>query len=548
MQNHVDRLFSGLPPSAFRCTQGDGVRIVCAGEVRPPHGWSEHWGAIAVTTNPKTQQWLSTQTFSDTSAFVLVADIADDEQFEAVVRLGEHLCEHPDVAPPTFLLPLASTQPGAVHADEEATAGGVPRSRVLDRIESLLVNSYVDDVLPLPVAGGFALALAVSAKLQSLAHRLSGFEDELVRRSERSVKHQGVLVSVHRACWDYSRKRIFQAIPPMREQTIEQGNIVDAFELGAPVMSSPFGVIITAFVPEGTLDADEQLSSLLLIEKGNVKQLAGMKMINSSLRAMETLRNFPHPNLPQLMDVFQTPRRVVVHMAYLGDCTLFARMRQRDCPAFGAQPRPLGAEVVTSAVAQMASAIYHLHTAVRIAHRDLKPENIIIREDVAEGGGSGSAVVEVKIAGFELATPEASSQLPCGTMPFAAPEVILAGTTTYACMPADIWSFGVLVMELVCGLRSISHYVPDDVGLQDAQVAVKCFQPPSHRVGHQVKDVFAEDTFLERFFARSAPELGAVKSWLVPWVAGMVRVSPVCRTTAEELWCTALSRCRSQQR
>merc|ERR1712107_945552 len=94
--------------------------------------------------------------------------------------------------------------------------------------------------------------------------------------------------------------------------------------------------------------------------------------------------------------------------------------------------------------ASIASALAHCHAA-GICHRDLKPENIVVEQDYT-----------AKLLDFGCACSRYQLQTQCvGTMPFIAPECLLGNATDGA--PADVWSLGVVVLEMRFGLRALTR-------------------------------------------------------------------------------------------
>ena len=80
-----------------------------------------------------------------------------------------------------------------------------------------------------------------------------------------------------------------------------------------------------------------------------------------------------------------------------------------------------------------------------IAHRDLKPDNMMMTTD--------DDTSQVKIIDFGLSKiigPKERSKDPFGTIPYAAPEIILRKPYSHS---VDIWSFGVTLFFLITGFH-----------------------------------------------------------------------------------------------
>lgn len=100
-------------------------------------------------------------------------------------------------------------------------------------------------------------------------------------------------------------------------------------------------------------------------------------------------------------------------------------------------------ELIRSVFLQILDGITQLHS-YGIVHRDLKCENIVCSDDGRR----------VRICDFGLATSEVhSSEFGCGSTFYIAPESIGENRATrksYPTKPGDIWSLGVILVNLVC--------------------------------------------------------------------------------------------------
>ncbi|XP_068632626.1 serine/threonine-protein kinase Chk1 isoform X2 [Battus philenor] len=94
---------------------------------------------------------------------------------------------------------------------------------------------------------------------------------------------------------------------------------------------------------------------------------------------------------------------------------------------------------------QLLAGLRYLH-ARGVAHRDIKPENLLL--DTHD---------RLKISDFGMATlfrqgaRERLLSRVCGTLPYAAPEVLSAASRPYRAPPADVWSAGVVLFAMLAG-------------------------------------------------------------------------------------------------
>ncbi|MEQ1731982.1 MAG: serine/threonine-protein kinase, partial [Vicinamibacterales bacterium] len=184
-------------------------------------------------------------------------------------------------------------------------------------------------------------------------------------------------------------------------------------------------------------------------------------------REAQTASALNHPNICTIYDIGEQDRRAFIVMEYLDGTTL------KDRLADG----PLSLTAVVEIGLQVADALDAAHTA-GIIHRDIKPANIFV-----------GARDRAKVLDFGLAKKQVSATEPLdlttmagtrpgvvmGTVAYMAPEQASGDTVDHR---ADLWSFGVVLCEMVTGRRPAPG-VPLRVeqAPELAHIVSKCLEP-----------------------------------------------------------------------
>ncbi|KAH9917171.1 kinase-like domain-containing protein [Fomitopsis serialis] len=159
-----------------------------------------------------------------------------------------------------------------------------------------------------------------------------------------------------------------------------------------------------------------------------------------------------HPNVVTLHRVIEDPEYTYIVMDYCEDGDLFSQILHHR--------RYLGNnELIKEVFLQLLDAVEYCHS-LHIYHRDLKPENVLCFD-----GGMRLAITD-----FGLATTETvSTEFRTGSVYHMSPECqggVFAPTRTYSPLFNDIWSLGIILLNLITGRNPWKSAAADDCTFQ----------------------------------------------------------------------------------
>eukprot|EP00253_Pinus_taeda_P013012 PITA_13012 len=200
-----------------------------------------------------------------------------------------------------------------------------------------------------------------------------------------------------------------------------------------------FGEVYKGTLPDGRVVAVKKLN-----ERQEITQAA-----QEFLTEVRVLTNVRHRNLVRLLGCCTRGRERLLVYEYMSNNSLNKHL-------FGEIESHFSWESRLNIIVGTARGLAYLHedSIVRIIHRDIKCGNILLDDKF-----------NPKIADFGLARffPEDESHVSTkfgGTIGYTAPEYAVYGQLTEK---ADIYSYGIVVLEIVSGRKSVDTNLPEPI-------------------------------------------------------------------------------------
>lgn len=200
-------------------------------------------------------------------------------------------------------------------------------------------------------------------------------------------------------------------------------------------------------------------------EKAKLQNPSHWRRAQQEIALMERMN---HPHIIRMLECIESPKRVHIVMEYAGGSNLCQYVKAK---------RRLAEPEARAIFCQVMLATEYLHN-VGIIHRDIKLENVLFDDN---------RQMKLVDFGFSVGCRDPTKKLKifCGTPSYMAPEIVMR--REYLGRPVDVWSLGVLLYAMLCGVFPFVAKSYPELYKKIVQAQLRL---PDH-LSHAVKDLLA---------------------------------------------------------
>lgn len=223
----------------------------------------------------------------------------------------------------------------------------------------------------------------------------------------------------------------------------------------------------------------------------------GIKGKEESLEnEITVLQRLKHPNIVDLIDVYEDQKKVFLVMELVTGGELFDRIVEKGSYT---------EKDASNLIRQVLEAVDFMHEK-GVVHRDLKPENLLYYSPAEDS--------KIMISDFGLSKTEDSGVMAtaCGTPGYVAPEVL--AQKPYG-KEVDVWSIGVIAYILLCGYPPFYDENDSELFRQILRAEYEFDSPYWDEISESAKD------FIRHLMCKDTTQRYSCKQALQhPWISG----------------------------
>ncbi|KAE8008294.1 hypothetical protein FH972_004816 [Carpinus fangiana] len=386
--------------------------------------WSYWWSNISITQGKTNEAQISYNSTSYNLSVLLTGFINDstlEQSLSYIVDLRDHLPEWV-----TFGFSASTGSSRAMHT--------IHTWNFSSTLEDIVTNPTVEGPSPNPAPNprkkdkfGLAVGLGVGGSFL-----FGGFALILFCFWKRNRNHTEEDLALD-SCMDEEFQR---GTGPKRFSFRELAHATNNFDDEEKLGQGGFGGVYRGFLRDS--------NSFVAVKRVSKGSKQGIKEYASEVKIISRLR---HRNLVQLLGWCHERGELLLVYEFMPNGSLDSHLFTQGSLLVWA---------MRYKVAQgLASALFYLHEEWEecVVHRDIKSSNIMLDSNFnAKLGDFGLARFVDHLKGSQ-------TTVLAGTMGYMAPECV---TTGKASKESDVYSFGIVALEIACGRKPINPKAPED--------------------------------------------------------------------------------------